>query len=166
MKIPTAKIILEVVDIIIVRIACVTLCLFFFFPMVKTSITYLSSDLLSESYTLNGFDMIFGVFGSNIYGNPFALIIFIFPIVILMISFMDFLGDHVHTAILVLSIIGAVLSIVFFISVLFTLSGKTNLFDMTLYEMRSSLSWGVLPIFGIYIFIIVLAIIGKKMNSD
>jgi hypothetical protein len=165
MKYTKTVAIMDVSSLVILRAACVISCFHFFLPMINTTISYFDLDMFSSSNTLTGFNMIFGVAGSNIYGSPFALMMFVFPIIVLMISFLDFLSDYVYTVLFISGILGVVLSVVFFVSALFKLNGKESIFDVTIYEMRAGLSWGVLPVIGTYILISVLAMVCKKLND-
>jgi hypothetical protein len=154
----------EVATVNLIRIACVALCLYFFLPMFNTEVIGILGQ--SNKYSLTGFDSLFGVKGSGIYGSPFALIAFIFPLVVLAVSLLDFLGKHVYTAVYISGAVGIILSIVYFLSVLFSLNDKQSLFDVTMYEMRTGLSWGCLAVIVTYVLIVVLAFLCKRFNDD
>jgi len=131
--------------------------------MFFSEITWLDLDVINSTHTLTGFDTLFGVKGSGIYGNPFTLVMFLFPIAILAGStLLLFLNQHMYTVIFVAGIIGFILSIVYFITTLSVMNNKESIFDFTFYEMKTGLSWGVFPILGTYILITVLAFLCKR----
>jgi hypothetical protein len=162
----TKTAILEYTGLNLIRIACVAICIFFFFPMFKTEIVYFDISSFPRSETLTGFNTMFGIPGSMIYGNPFSLVKFLFPIVILVVSFFGFLDKHVYTSIYISGAVGLLLSIIYFISVVTTLNHKESIFDFTLFEMRTGLSFGVLLMLGAYVLIIVIAFLCKRAYDD
>lgn len=160
---PEVSTFFEIAGLIIIRIACLALCLYFFLPLFTVSKTLLDTDLLKETQVLTGFNTIFGVKGSGVYGNPFALVAFLFPIALLIGSaFLSFLNEHMYTTLFISSIIGFILSIIYFIATVTFLNQKESLFDFTLYEMKTGLSWGVLLILGTYLLIIAMSLLGKR----
>jgi hypothetical protein len=159
---PERAMYLEMAGMILIRIACVAVCLCFFLPMFKVTQTLFDWDILSDTHTLTGFNMIFGLRGSGIYGVPFALVVFLYPAVVLFSTFMSFLDKYLYTVIISLGIAGAILSSVFFVLVLFMLNKKESVFDVTIHEMRAGFSWGVPLILVAYVIIVLFAFRCKR----
>jgi len=157
----------EIVLINLIRLAFAAVCVCFAFPMFKTTVTYFGIDVLQSEQTLTGFNTIFGIVGSSAAGHPFALVMFVFPIIAIMVTLTDFLYNYLHIAILITGIAGAILSVVFYIATLVKLNGKEQFFNFTLYEVRTGLSWGCLLILGLYVAIIVFSFLyGKVAKED
>ena len=155
------NVVAEIILINIIRIAFVAVCVSFIFPLFNSTIMFFDVDMFSSSQTLTGFNMIFGIESSNVTGHPFALVMFMFPVIAIMVTMIDFLYNHLHIVILISGIVGIILSIVFFIAGLVNMNGKEKLFDVTLYEVQTGLSWGCLIILGIYVAIIGLSFLYK-----
>jgi hypothetical protein len=156
----------EVVLINIIRALYVAVCFSFFLPMFKGMAMWLEIEESLSAITLTGFDTIFGVGNSFIWGSPFALAVFIFPFLAIMATMIDSLYYRLHIVVLVASIAGAVLSVVYFIAMMISLNADLELFGITIREARTSLSWGCLVLIGIYAANIALSFLYKKVADE
>ncbi|MCL1903377.1 MAG: hypothetical protein FWF94_03055 [Oscillospiraceae bacterium] len=147
----------EIAGLIILRISCLAACLCFGLPMFYTSII--------PNYTLSGFGSILGVQESVIHGTPISLIAFVFPIIILIITFLEFLNENMYTATFIFGIIGFIITVIYFIAETTYLNQKANFFDFNLYDLKTWLSWGSLILLGIYLFITVLSLLCRRNSS-
>jgi len=158
----------EIASFIFIRIACIFICLLFFMPMFKISISsnfYYSNLRAVEKIT--GIQSILGVRGTTINGNPFALAAFIYPMIIVMLSFIDLFYENFYKVSLIAGIAGLLLNIIYFASETSYLVGNSGIFYSSLYQIKTSLSSGCFFIVLVYLVIIVFSLIlGKVHKTD
>ena len=146
----------EITGLIIIRIACISVCICFGLPMFKSESI--------PNYILSGFGTILGVPEIAIFGNKIALTAFLFPIAILVCSaFLLFLEKHMYTIIFISGVIGILLSIAYFISTLGNLNKKQGFFDFNFQEIQTGITWGCLVILGLYAVIIIFSLLCMKV---
>jgi hypothetical protein len=152
----------EVTLINIIRITYVAICVCFVLPMFKGEVTWLGTTMLTTTHTLTGFDTIFGVDDTLISGHPLALVVFIFPLIAIMATLLDFLYDYLHIIVLVASIAGFLLTLVYFIAVMVLLHDELTYFGISIYHIRANLSWGFFVHTGLYVATMCLSFLYKK----
>lgn len=141
----------EIAGLIILRLLCIGACICFALPMFNTNII--------QNYTLTGFGSIFGIPESTIHGNTLALVAFVLPIGILIITLFDFMGDHRYTAVFISGILSAIFTIVYFANEFVRLNGENFGFK----DIETGFSWGCYVLLGIYLAIIIIGIICRKI---
>jgi len=161
----------EIISFIFIRIACVAVCVMFFLPMFGINVFSerysREAEKLENISHLTGFDSMFGVKGTPISGNPLSLVVFIFPIVLIMLSFIDLFYEHYYKISFVGGILGILISVFYFASETSYLTLKSSAFQSYEYEIKSSLGLGCFLIIAIYAVIIGLSfLLGKFGKSN
>jgi len=143
----------------LIRIAFVAICLSFFLPMFKVEGVVFGINFPITK--ISGFKSILGLRGSEFHGNPFALAAFVYPLIMITVSFIDFLYEKFFVTVLVEGIVGLLLSLVYFFSEIMYIYQRS-----TYSEFKTGISVGSLVITLIYLVIIGVSIICIRQNKS
>jgi len=159
----------EIISFIFIRLACLALCGLFFLPMFILNVSYeniwVVKDVLNIG-SITGFQSLFGVKGTLITGNPFALAAFVYPLLIILISFIDLFYENFYKIALGSGILGLLLNFAYFVSETGYLSGKSGFFGKAYFEVKAMISIGCLLTVLIYLAIIGVSLLFVKMSGN
>jgi hypothetical protein len=140
----------EVVLINIIRLLYISVCVSFFAPMFKGEVVWFGMEFTATPYAMTGFDAIFGIEGTTANGHPLALVMFVFPIIAVIVTLLDFIYKRLHIAMYIIGGLGILMTVVFAAAAISSLNDSISIFGITLLEVRSGLSWGIFVPLGFY----------------
>jgi hypothetical protein len=145
----------ETAGITLIRILFGFVCLLFFFPLFYA---------VSRN-TVTGFDTIFASTNYLSSGNPLALVAFMYPFTLIILSLLEFFYKKLYTLLMISAIVGFLLTLIYVTSQTFTLCVQGFLFVRHIFNVHAGMTFWSILMFASYIAIFAVSITCKRAEK-